>query len=266
MFFLTKLAGAALKPLSLILLMLLVGLLLAGLAWGRPQQRRIGLSLIGLATLALALIAWWPISARLIESLEQQYPAMTAEALPNNVSAIIVLGGGGSEDSTIPLTSQLGQSSLQRLAEGVRLWRLRPEARLVTSGSSASGRAQALIAADLAAALGVPPESIEPMPEPRNTLEEAASFAELQTLLALQGPVLLVSSASHLPRAVKIFEQAGVAVIPAPTGHRAIARDLNRPGDFAPSAESLRTTEAAWHEYLGRLWLWLLQTYAKLTE
>lgn len=265
MFFLTKLAGAALKPLSLILLILVVGLLLAGLARGRTRPRRIGLSLIGLATLGLALIAWWPISARIIEPLEQQYPAMTAEALPTTVSAIVVLGGGSHEDPAVPLTSQLGQSSLQRLIEGVRLWRLRPDATLITSGSSASGRAQALIAADLATALGVPPQSIEPMPEARNTLEEAASFAELQVLLALQGPVLLVSSASHLPRAVRIFEQAGITVIPAPTGHRAIARDLNRPGDFAPSAESLRTTEAAWHEYLGRLWLWLLQTYAKIT-
>lgn len=265
MFFLTKLAGTLLKPLSLIVFMLSMGLLLAWLGKTRPGVRRVGLCLLLAGIASLALLAWWPISSQIIKPLEQQYPALTEAHLPAELGAIIVLGGGSQTDPAVPLTGQLGTSSLQRLTEGLRLWHLRPNTTLVTSGGAASGRPQALIAAELAAALGVPAALIEPMPEARNTLEEAAAFAELRSALALQGDVILVSSASHLPRAVRIFEQAGIAVIPAPTGHYAVARQFNRPGDFAPNAESLRATEAAWHEYLGRLWLWLVHSYAKIT-
>jgi hypothetical protein len=52
-------------------------------------------------------------------------------------------------------------------------------------------------------------------------------------------------------------EEAQVMEIPAPTQHlagRAIGRRL---ADGLPSANNLRKTEAAWHEYRGLLaWRW----------
>lgn len=264
MFFFTKLAGALLKPLSLVLFGLVIGLLIAGLT----RYRRTGLGLIALSTLALALISWWPVANTLIAPLESQTPVLVAGSadfesgvgspeLPERVPAIIVLGGGAVDDPSRPLTAQLSSSSLTRLVEGIRLWRLRPDAVLVTSGALSRGRPQAEIAADLAQQLGVPAEQIRTLGEARNTEEEAAAYAATLSSAA-EGPrPILVTSASHMPRALAAFRHAGLDPIPAPTAHRATPRHFDLPTDFAPSAEDLRTTEAAWHEFLGRAWAWV---------
>ncbi len=264
MFLFTKLAGALLKPLSLIVIGLLVGLIVAAFT----RWRRSGLTLIGVTTLALALISWWPVSNTLMAPLERVYmpvqvsaPDEAAWTLPRNVAAIVVLGGGAVDDPSLPLSAQLSATSLQRLIEGIRLWRLRPDALLVTSGALPRGRSQAEIAADLAVALGVPRARLRMLPTARNTAEEAAAYAELAGTLGADGdnaagfrqPVV-VSSASHLPRAIAEFRNQGLEPLAAPTAHRAMPERFALPSDFAPQADDLRTTEAAWHEFLGRLW------------
>ncbi|MEX0371826.1 ElyC/SanA/YdcF family protein [Spiribacter roseus] len=265
MFFFTKLAGALLKPLSLVVIALLVGLLMAAFT----RFRRTGLALMGVTTLALALISWWPVSNSLMAPLESGYPPLavstpaepTEQMLPQDVAAIVVLGGGAVDDPSLPVSAQLSATSLQRLIEGIRLWRMRPDALLITSGALPRGRSQAAIAADMAVALGVPRGQIRMLPAARNTEEEAAAYAEWvntrdDNTAGLRQP-LLVSSASHLPRAIAAFDHEGIEPRPAPTAHRAVPEQFARPGDFAPSADDLRTTEAAWHEYLGRVWAWL---------
>ena len=273
MFFFTKLAGALLKPLSLIIAAILLGLVLAAFT----RWRRSGFALITLATLALGLLSWWPFANSLMAPLESHYPpfamqlpAETGSQNGGGVSAVIVLGGGGIDEPTIPITSQLSSTGLQRLIEGIRLWREHPEALLVTSGALSRGRSQAEIAADLAEELGVPRAKIRMLTEARNTSEEAAAYAQLMrsesvaettsaaaTATARSPRPILVTSASHLPRAMAAFQSAGIDPLPAPTAYRALPRHFDLPTDFAPSADDLRTTEAAWHEYLGRLWAWL---------
>ena len=263
MFFFTKLAGALLKPLSLVVMALLVGLLVAAFT----RWRRSGLALIGVTTLALALVSWWPVSNTLMAPLERVYTPLAVEpadgsgrTLPADVAAIVVLGGGAVDDPSLPLSAQLSATSLQRLIEGIRLWRLRPDAVLVTSGALPHGRSQAEIAADLAVALGLPRARIRMLPTARNTAEEAAAYADLIDTLSADGTVagfrkpVVVSSASHLPRAIAEFRSQGLEPVAAPTAHRAIPQRFALPGDFAPEADDLRTTEAAWHEFLGRLW------------
>lgn len=264
MFFFTKLAGALLKPLSLVLFGLMLGLIVAGLT----RYRRTGLGLVALSTLALALISWWPVANTFIAPLESQTPVLVAGSvdserlaeppvLPERVPAVIVLGGGGVDDPSRPLTAQLSSSSLTRLVEGVRLWRLRPDAVLVTSGALSRGRPQAEIAADLAQQLGVPAEQIRTLSKARNTEEEAAAYAAMDSPPSEASRPILVTSASHMPRALAAFRHEGIDPIPAPTAHRATPRHFDLPTDFAPSAEDLRTTEAAWHELLGRAWAWV---------
>ncbi len=49
----------------------------------------------------------------------------------------------------------------------------------------------------------------------------------------------------------------GLDPIPAPTQHLAGRATGGRLADWLPSANNLRKTEAAWHEYLGLLvWRW----------
>lgn len=261
MFFFSKLAGALLKPLSLVLIALVIGLLIAALT----RYRRAGLSLIAAATVTLALVSWWPVANSLIAPLEAQYPplayqldAVQSMKAPDEVAAIVVLGGGGTDDPNLPASAQLSAIGLQRLVEGVRLWRRFPTAQLVTSGALSEGRSQAEIAAGIAIDLGVPDGHITQLRKARNTEEEAAAFAaEFATTTTDTPAVLLVTSASHMPRAMQAFRHEGLNPIAAPTAHRAVARSFNRPSDFAPSATDLATTEHVLHEWFGQVWAWL---------
>ncbi|UEX77451.1 ElyC/SanA/YdcF family protein [Spiribacter halobius] len=247
-FFLTKILGAVLMPLPLILLGLVLGLGLAALT----RWRRCGLAITAAGTLALALLSWWPVADRVIGPLESAYPALAPEELPEAVPAVIVLGAGSVWAPELPVTSRLSATAVRRLTEGVRLWRERPEARFVVSGWGAE-RPEAELAAGLLQALGLPAETIHALPRPRNTEAEAMAYAALE----LPGRPVLVTSAAHMPRAVAAFRAQGIEPIPAPTDHRAVRRGFHFPRDFTPQARDLETSERAWHEYLGRSWAWV---------
>jgi uncharacterized SAM-binding protein YcdF (DUF218 family) len=59
-------------------------------------------------------------------------------------------------------------------------------------------------------ALGIPAEKIYTDGQSRNTLENAANARRLSDSAHVTGPYLLISSAMHLPRAVKVFRRAGI--------------------------------------------------------
>jgi uncharacterized SAM-binding protein YcdF (DUF218 family) len=66
-------------------------------------------------------------------------------------------------------------------------------------------------------------------------------------------PFLLVTSASHLPRAMKIFQLLGMKPIPAPAHFIAKENFLWR--DFLPAGVYLEEMWVAVHEYLGLAYL-----------
>lgn len=247
-FFVTKILGAVLMPLPLILLGLAVGLGVAALT----RWRRLGLGVIALVALGLAALSWWPAADRLIAPLERSYPTLNPADLPDQVPAVVVLGAGSVWAPELPVTSRLSATAVRRLTEGVRLWRRRPGAAFVVSGWGAE-RPEAELAAAFLRSLGVPADAIRALPRPRNTEEEAAAYADLD----LRGRPVLVTSAAHLPRAVAAFRSAGVDPIPAPTDHRAVRRGFHYARDYVPQARDLETAERAWHEYLGHAWAWL---------
>ena len=84
-----------------------------------------------------------------------------------------------------------------------------------------------------------------------NTAENATESAKI---LRAQGgkPILLVTDAMHMPRAVRQFQLAGFEVIAAPT----MFMTARSPGlfDFLPSAEGLRRAHHAVYEWIGLLW------------
>jgi uncharacterized SAM-binding protein YcdF (DUF218 family) len=106
--------------------------------------------------------------------------------------------------------------------------------------------------------LGVPESATMIETEARNTYENAAGAKRLL------GPasILLVSSASHLPRAVPVFTKQGFHVTPAPCDH--VSRNLPRERwdtitifDFLPSNGALQNTMETVTEVAGLVIYWL---------
>src|SRR5215212_2126166 len=248
MFLFKKLIAPFLMPVPFCLALLLSGLLLLWFT----RRRRAGKCLATLGAVALLLLGYGAASGRLLATLERRYaPVTDVSAAAGRVRWVVVLGGGSSADAGLPAVMRLSEGSLARLIEGVRLQRQLPGSRLLLSGGSVFGSdpdAETMRA--LAVGLGVDPASLD--------LDDASPDTETQAevVRARLGSeeFYLVTSASHMPRALALFRRAGTNPLPAPThfltqGDRGFA-----PGDFFPSSGGLRCAEAAAYEYLGLAW------------
>ncbi|PWC17271.1 envelope biogenesis factor ElyC [Brenneria corticis] len=246
LFIAKKLIGGLLQPLPLLLLLMGVGLLLL---WCTRWQRG-GKTLILLSWLTLVLISVQPVADRLLLPLEKHYPTWQPGRIHANY--IVVLGGGYTYNPHWAPSSNLIGNSLPRVTEGVRLYHANPGAKMIFTGAAAQGNpvSSAKTAALVAESLGVPAGDILILDTPRDTEEEAAGSANI---IGKQ-PFLLVTSANHLPRAMRFFQAQGLNPIPAPANQMAITSALNPWEKVFPSAYYLSHSERAWYETLGRLW------------
>jgi uncharacterized SAM-binding protein YcdF (DUF218 family) len=106
--------------------------------------------------------------------------------------------------------------------------------------------------------LGVPESAAKIDPDARKTYQNATGTKRLI------GPasILLVSSASHLPRAVPVFTKQGFRVTPAPCGY--VAQNVPRENwedinllDVLPNGSALQQTTGAITELAGIVVYWL---------
>jgi uncharacterized SAM-binding protein YcdF (DUF218 family) len=240
MFILKKLVSRLIFPLSLVIELLLLGLFI--------KKRRTKFILAGVAI--LYLFSFSPFGYIILRPLESQYAPISSTNLNKEVQWIVVLGGGSKEDKALTPEERLSDTSLRRLLEGVRLSRLLPRSRLVLSGGNYQGISpDALIMQQVALDQGVAQDRIILETTSLDTADQA-NF--LRDRLG-QTPFYLVTSASHMTRAMRMFIRSGTQPIAAPTDFRAVWAPFHVI-DFFPQAGTLANTEKAFNEYLGLLW------------
>jgi len=247
MFLFSKILPQLFFPLTLYMILALVG---TALLWS-SVRRRTGRIIVTVALLMLALFAYGWVANPFLESLETQYPAYPNEPAQEDIDYVVVLGAGNTSDGSLPPTSRVDSDSLIRLVEGIRIFRMHPGSRLLLSGGAnfdpvPVGKAMA----DLAVAIGVDPDDILVEDRSRNTEDEA----RLIESVVGEKPFVLVTSASHLPRAMAIFEKHGMSPTPAPTAHLAKRSGSADPSRFFPRVENLAKAQAGVYELLGTLW------------
>lgn len=248
MFLFKKLIAPFLMPVPFCLALVLAGL---ALAWFTRRQRA-GRWLTAAGSVALLLLGYGFVSSRVLATLERRHvPVTDVSAASGRVRWVVVLGGGSSADAGLPAVMRLSEGSLARLVEGIRLQRQLPGGRLLLSGGSVFGSdADADTMRALAVELGVDPaaldlDTVSPDTETQAEIVRARLGAE---------EFFLVTSASHMPRAMALFRKAGTNPLPAPT-HFLTQKDRGiAPADFFPSSGGLRRAEAATYEYLGLAW------------
>jgi uncharacterized SAM-binding protein YcdF (DUF218 family) len=184
----------------------------------------------------------------LLAPLEGAYLPLRADAPLENIDTIVVLGSSFTPRDSIPVTGALDADGLARIVEGVRLARRLPRVRLIVSGGAPPGHTPgALGYAELARDLGVDDASLVVLQWPLDTGAEARAVAAL-----LKGaPFVLVTSAYHMRRAVRLMQGAGQQPIPAPTGQRVGGSPGIALHRWLPSSVGMHDTEIALHEYLG---------------
>lgn len=245
LFTIKKYVGGLLLPLPFLLL--LMGVAIALLWFTRWQKS--ARTLLTLSWLTLLLISLQPVADKMLKPIEDSYPTWQGG---ENVNYIVVLGGGYTWNPDWAPSSNLINNSLARVTEGVRLWLANPGAKIIFTGAAAPTNpvTSAETSARVAQSLGVPRQNIITLDSPKDTEEEAAAVArELG-----QQPFLLVTSASHLPRAMIFFRQQGLRPIAAPANQLAITSALQTHERIIPSPVWLMHSDRVVYETLGRIW------------
>ncbi len=105
--------------------------------------------------------------------------------------------------------------------------------------------------------LGVADDAIAVTGHVSTTEDEADELACMVRDGALDAPtkrILLVTSASHMPRAERTFARRGFEVVPFPVDFRSSDPEPLRLTHLLPSSRSLLHVESAWREVIGRVW------------
>jgi uncharacterized SAM-binding protein YcdF (DUF218 family) len=224
-FILKKIISAMIMPLSIALLLGIIGLIY--LYINKYKQAKIFLSI---SIVLVACFSYVPFSNILMTPLETKYKPI--QDIPKDVKYILLLGG----------------DRYNRAWEALRLYHNIPDAKIITSGYAGRGKIPGAIkTANLLHSIGIPYEDIIIHKEPKDTKEEAMKIKET---LGKQ-KFFLVTSAYHMPRALALFQKEGLEPIVAPVDYK--IQDSDKIVS-APMGGILMRTEQAWHEYIGLLW------------
>ncbi|MDJ0571695.1 MAG: YdcF family protein [Pleurocapsa sp. MO_192.B19] len=250
--FLSKLLPLFVYPLGLSCLLLLVAL---WLFWRRSRWTFVP---ILVAFLILVTTGNVRFSNNLVKSLEWKY--LPSENLPL-AEAIVVLGGATRNDEPpriIPDMSDRGDRLLyaaKLYKDGVAPLIILTGGRIQWYGGESS---EARSMATILELMGIPRDVMILESRSLNTYENAVYTKEILNQKNIK-QILLVTSATHMPRSLAIFKKQGINAIPAPTDFMISERNLienqfsteSRILSYIPDTESLDRTTQALKEYIG---------------
>jgi uncharacterized SAM-binding protein YcdF (DUF218 family) len=252
--FLSKLLPLFFYPLGLVFLLLIITLVLW---WKYPRWLPIPL-LIACFVLFIGGNVW--VSNFLVKSLEWQYIS-TPDELPN-AEAIVILGGG-IKPAIHPRPMIDVAESGDRVIYGAKLYKMGKSPLIIATGGRIPWRGgenlppEADDMTELLLFFGIPESAIIKEGDSFNTYDNAVNTRKILEKLNIDR-ILLVTSAIHMPRSVKIFEKQNLQVIPAPTDYLVTEKDFQAEDNWQntlinlfPDSASLNNTTLAIKEYIG---------------
>jgi uncharacterized SAM-binding protein YcdF (DUF218 family) len=223
---------------------------LAGAALAVAGLRKTGIAVATLAIVEIAVLSFPPTGEWLIRLLEDRAEAAATRAAPCCYDAIVVLGGG-----IVPAMPPLRpdphlDASADRVWHAARLYKRGVAPTIIVSGGpvNPASRPEAGAMRDFLIDLGVPPTAIVMEGKARNTIENIRNVRAI----VHDGRVALVTSAFHMPRALKIAAVLHLDAAAFPTDFRALPRPRSRwEGVGIPTVESLDIATTALRELLA---------------
>lgn len=250
-FYLSKILWVLVQPSNVLLLMACTG---AGLLF--TPRARLGKLLIAPVLGLFIIISFLPVGDWLILQLEQRFPVPSELG---KVDGIILLSGAFSAKNSAYRHEPVLNQYAGRFTKFIELARRYPDAKLVFSGGAVfplhDGVTEAEIGRWFFKAQQLDIHRIMFEDKSHNTHENAV----FSKALAQPQPGenwLLVTSASHMPRAVGLFRKNGWAVTPYPADYRTLPFfEVSWAPDFA--AHMVRFDDAV-KEWAGLIAYYLL--------
>ena len=226
-FIAAKTVQFCIEPLNWVIVFVVLSLLFLGLRKPHLCKR-----FLLLALLDLLLVGWLPTSEIFLRALEDVVPKTNLTQISEkDIGGIIILGGAieGGE-----IAADRGEisiySSAERVTKAFELIRKYPDLPFIFSGFSGRLSPKGVSEADafkqLIAEQGLADKSAHYESQSRNTYENVlyikpmiGEFGEKNSDGILKS-WLLITSASHMYRSVKIFQKQGIEVIPVPVDYQ----------------------------------------------
>ena len=253
MFELAKVGGYLVSPLTL---SLGLGLLAAIWWWRRRSLWAARFALTGFVLLWIASTPW--VDRVLIGALERRYPAIPVERSPS-ADAILVLGGALVAPKPPERPQFLLGAGAGRVWHAAALYRAGKARWVVVTGGNQPEQQdlqpESEVIAEMLVRLGVPAAAIRTETASRNTRENARNVRPVLDKLGVRS-ALLVTSAQHMPRAVrtfaKVWPDGKITLIPNSTDVQVTEEQLTW-NLWLPSLEALNNVSKAVKEIAGLL-------------
>lgn len=250
--FFSKLLPLFLYPLGLACVLMVVALVLS-----LRRSRWVPL-LVLLALVVLLVGSNQRVATGLVKSLEWQH--IPVGQLP--VADAIVILGGGTKPAFPPRPAVDLSEEGDRVLYGAQLYREGKAPLVIPSGGRINWRGggppESADMAEILKTLGVPNSAILQDPTSLNTYQNAVNVNKIIKERGIRR-ILLVTSAMHMPRSLRIFQHQGIEAIPAPTDFLITKQDTEEPDNtpqatllsFLPDVDQLENTTRALKEYIG---------------
>ncbi len=213
-------------------------------------------SIIGVLLAGFLFLGLVPIADGWLQSLEARYPAEPVIEAP---AVIVILGGAEASGPSLSWGTPNLNEAADRVVSGIRLAHRFPEIPILFTGGNNSITGDPSLDGSLGVVqtilteTGVDRERLILGDAARTTAEHPA---EIRALLGVHdvsyGPMVLVTSAFHMPRALAVMCSSGFTnIIPYPTDFRT-TRDMN-PGfrlHWNPLGQ-VHTLRTVLHEWAG---------------
>ncbi len=214
-------------------------------SWSNKKHRYIFIS----ASILFYLMTTRPLNQVMMGPLEQYQlpPIDSLEKL--EVKQVVILTGGGYENTLKLSSSKLSPGTRARLLGGLELAsRLGDDCTIICTG----GMPGLPVGEYLGQIVEVvqPERTVYAEAEAMRTIEHPQRIEEFLT----DSTLILVTSAFHMPRSMRVFRDAGYNPIPCPVDYK--TKELWEWRDFIPSIDFLYVFQSAYTEYLKTILYW----------
>jgi uncharacterized SAM-binding protein YcdF (DUF218 family) len=220
--------------------------------WGGITRKRLPI----LAALFLLVITSSPIiSTKMVQYLEGGELRKSPSDI-HDADAIVVLSG-----MIQPIQGLHGLmyewKDPDRFFGGIELMRAGKARKIIFTGGKMPWQSDEIkpegeVLAKFASEFGIPASQVILTKNVQNTKDEALAVKEILTN-AKDRKIILVTSAFHMPRSKKLFENEGVEVQTYPVDYKIGIYELT-PMSFLPSAGAFSNFQFAWRELIGRFY------------
>jgi len=166
---------------------------------------------------------------------------------------VVVLGGYCSYSKATDRT-RFNQSA-DRLMQGLMLWQRQDSSMLIISGGSANvlikERPEGAVVFDALTQMHFDTQRIRVDSLSRNTYENAIETANIVSRDSLSKRIVLVTSAWHMPRAMRCFTKLGFDVEPLSTDPLTPVEILTFQDYLIPSLNTIQKWDSLLHEWCG---------------